>query len=100
MPQPVPATTTKEQPTFDPHVPVFAPVKHPLRVGIHGKKHLIANLKDLITADAAIPDHYKPMLHAELDGRQSNAAEIDLHIVDHPDGSTSIQAHIKPIQLG
>ena len=100
IPQPVPATTTAEQPKFDPHVPQFAPVKHPLRFAIPGKMHLIEPLKKLITDDANIPDHYKALFCAELDSLKSNAAQIDLHVVDHADGGISIQGHIKPVQLG
>jgi len=61
---------------------------------------MVSNLKDLVTGIAEIPDHYKAVIHAELNNLKSNAAEIDLHVVDHANGDISIQAHIKPIQLG
>lgn len=99
-PKPVPATTTKTQPIFPASVPQFAPVKHPLRFAIAGKMHMIQSLKDSIGADSGIPDHYKALLHAELTGMKSNAAQVDLHVVDHADGGVSVQMHIKPIQLG
>jgi hypothetical protein len=100
VPKSVPATTAKQQPQLPPHIPQFAPVKHPLRFGVHGKKHLIAPLKELIAADASIPAHYKDLIYAELDSMKSNAAEVSLHVTDNPDGSVSFSGHIKPIQLG
>ena len=100
VPHPLPATTFAEQPEIEEHAPKFAPVKHPLRLAIHGRKHLIQPLKDMIAADQNIPAHYRDMLHAEIGNLKSNAAQIDLHIVDHADGSVSIQAHIKPVLLG
>ena len=99
-PQPVPATTTKPQPELPANVPQFAPQKHPLRFSIAGKQHLIAPLKELIAAIPEIPDHYKAFIHAELDKIKTNAAVVDLHVVDQADGGVSIQGHIKPIQLG
>jgi hypothetical protein len=99
-PQPVPATTTKLQPELPPHAPQFAPVKHPVLFAIHGKKHLIGPLKDLISADANLQDPYKALLHHELSFVKTNAAEIDLHVVKHENGDVSIQGHIKRIQLG
>ena len=99
-PQPVPATTTKPQPTLPSHVPKFAPVKHPLLFAIHGKKHLIQPLKDLITDDPNLQDPYKALLHHELSFVKTEAAEIDLHVVKHDNGDVSFQGHIKRIQLG
>ena len=99
-PQPVPATTTNEQPTFPPHIPQFQKIKHPLRFAISGKKHLVKTLKELISADANVPDHYKAVLHAEIDGLTSEMAEVDLHVVKHANGDVSFQGHIKRIQLG
>lgn len=100
VPLALPITTTKAQPDLPDHAPKFALVKHPLRFGVHGKKHMVAPLKELITADANIPKHWRDTLHAHLDELKSNAAELDLHIVDHPDGGISFQGHIKPIHLG
>jgi hypothetical protein len=96
----VPATTTKPQPELPPNAPRFAPQKHPLRFAITGKQHLIAPLKELISATPEIPDHYKTLIHAELDRIKTTAAQVDLHVVDHADGGISIQGHIKPIHLG
>ena len=61
---------------------------------------MIEPLKGLISAIPEIPDQYKALLHSELDSIKTNAAQVDLHVVDHADGSISIQGHIKPIQLG
>lgn len=100
-PQPVPATTTKPQPELPKHIPQFAPQKHPLRYAITGKIHMIKDLKDLISAIPEIPDHYKAVIQHELDNTiKTNAAQVDLHVVDHADGGVSIQGHIKPIHLG
>ena len=100
IPAPVPSTTFAAQPEIEEHAPKFAPVKHPLRLAIHGRKHLVQSLKDMITADANIPAHYRDMLNAEIGNLKSNAAQVDLHIVDHADGSVSVQSHIKPVLLG
>lgn len=99
-PKPVPATTTNPQPGLPRNVPQFAPVKHPLLFAIHGKKHLIGPLKDLITSDANLQDPYKELLFHELSFVKTNAAEIDLHVIKHENGDVSIQGHIKRIQLG
>jgi hypothetical protein len=99
-PQPVPATTTKEQPKFPPHIPQFKPQKHPLLFAIHGRKHMVGPLKDLITADANLPEPYKALLHHELSFVETNAAEIHLHVVKHANGDVSFQGHVKRIQLG
>ena len=103
IPQALPITTTKEQPDFagaPKNLLTIKPVKHPLRFSIQGKKHLISNLKEMIAADAIIPDHYKAALAAELEKIKTNAAEVDLHVVDHADGGISFAGHVKPISLG
>lgn len=99
-PQPVPATTTKPQPKFPKHIPQFKPQKHPLLFAIKGKKHLIQPLKDLITENPDLQDPYKAILHHELSFVETNAAEIDLHVVKHANGDVSFQGHVKRIQLG
>lgn len=100
IPKNVPATTTAEQPEMPPHVPQFAPVKHPVIFAIHGKKHVVENLKKLIDEDANLQDPYKALLKHELDFVKTEAAEIDLHVVKHENGDVSFQGHIKRIQLG
>lgn len=104
VPHPLPITTTKEQIEFPAdtpkNVPKFAPVKHPVLFAIHGKKHLVGSLKDLIAADPNLQDPYKALLHHELSFVETNAAEIDLHVVKHQNGDVSFQGHIKRIQLG
>lgn len=99
-PQPVPATTTKPQPTLPENVPQFALQKHPLLFAIHGKKHLIEPLKELIAADANLQEPYKALLNHELSFVKTNAAEIDLHVVKHENGDVSFVGHVKRIQLG
>ena len=90
----------KPQPELPKNVPQFSPQKHPLLFAIHGKKHLIAPLKDLISADANLQEPYKALLHHELSFVKTNAAEIDLHVVKHENGDVSFVGHIKRIQLG
>jgi len=81
--------------------PQFAAQKHPLRFAILGKMHLIPDLKKLVTDHPELPEHYKAFIIHELDNTiKTNAAQVDLHVVDHADGGISIQGHIKPIQLG
>ncbi len=87
-PKAVPATTLRPQPELPASLPQFKPQKHPLRFAVPGKIHLIPNLKSAINALPEIPDHYKALLHHELDNTiKTNAAQIDLHVVDHADGS-------------
>lgn len=63
--------------------------------------HLIPDLKKLVTEIPELPQHYKDFIIHELDNTiKTNAAQVDLHVVDHADGSISIQGHIKPIKLG
>lgn len=100
VPQSVPATTSKPQPEFPPHVPQFAVAKHPLLFAIHGKKHLVGPLKELISADANLQEPYKALLHHELSFVKTGAAEIDLHVVKHENGDVSFAGHIKRIQMG
>jgi hypothetical protein len=100
VPAAVPATTTKPQNDMPAHIPQFAPVKHPVLFAIHGKKHMVDPLKDLINADPNIQDPYKALLCHELSFVETNAAEIDLHVVKHANGDVSFQGHIKRIQLG
>ena len=100
VPQPVPATTTNPQPNLPKNAPQFAPQKHPVLFSIHGKKHMIEPLKELIAADANLQDPYKALLIHELSFVETNAAEIDLHVVKHENGDVSFQGHVKRIQLG
>lgn len=100
VPQRVPATTDAPQPKLPPKVLQFAPVKHPVIFAIHGKKHLIQPLKDLIAADPNIQEPYKALLYHELSFVQTAAAEIDLHVVKHENGDVSFHGHVKRIQMG
>ena len=104
VPAAVPATIfgkAAELPEDAPaNTPKFAPVTHPVLFAIHGKKHLISSLKEMITADANLQDPYKALLHHELGFVKTEAAEIDLHVVKHENGDVSFQGHIKRIALG
>lgn len=91
----------KPYPEWQEHAPRFEAAKNPLRFGIHGKIHLVKELKTLIADLSVIPDHYKTVIQHELENTiKTNAAQVDLHVVDHADGGISIHGHIKPIQLG
>ena len=100
VPHALPITSTKEQPELPKHAPQFAPVKHPVLFAIHGKKHVKQSLKDLIDADPNLQEPYKALLHHELSFVETDAAEIDLHVVKHQNGDVSFQGHIKRIPLG
>lgn len=100
VPEQVPSTTFAPQPELPPNAPKFAPIKHPLRFAIHGRKHMIKELKAMVAKDDTIPAHYQDMIKNELDLIKTNSAQVDLHVVDHADGGISIQMHVKPIQLG
>jgi hypothetical protein len=103
VPVAVPATTTAAQPDFKdapPNTPRFAPVKHPVLFAVHGKKHLISSLKDLINADPNLQDPYKALLHHELSFVKTEAAEIDLHVIKLPNDDVHVQMHIKRHKLG
>ena len=82
------------------NVPIPVAPKHPLRFGISGRQHMIPQLKQAIADDQKIPAEYKTVILRELDLRKSNAAQVDLHVVDHENGDTSIHIHIKEITLG
>ena len=99
-PKPVPSTTNAPQPEMPPHIPQFAPVKHPLRFAINGVQHLMQPLKDLIASDAGIPDEYKALIKYELDKKTSNGGVVHCHVLDHANGDSSIVIHIGQIKLG
>jgi hypothetical protein len=100
VPAAVPATTATAHPAPPANVPQFAPQKHPVLFAVHGKKHLVSKLKELIDADANLQDPYKAVLHHELSFVETEAAEVNLHVVKHPNGDVSFQGHIKRIPLG
>jgi len=86
-------TTAENLPTMD-------KVKHPCRCSILGTKHLIADLKLLIQKREDISDELKSVILAEIDSKKSNAAQVDMHVVDHTNGDSSIHIHVKNIDLG
>ncbi len=81
-------------------VPRPVDVKSPIRFSISGKQHLIPNLQSIIESDATVAPEYKTVILSELSRQKSNAAQVDLHVVDHNDGGTSVAIHIKPVNLG
>ena len=98
--QTVPLTAAELKKKIPANVPQFEPVKNPVRFAIHGKKHMTGPLATLISEMKEISPHFKAMIQAELANVKTNAAQVDLHVVDHANGDISIQAHIKQIQLG
>jgi hypothetical protein len=82
-------------------VPVPVKAKHPMRFGIFGDLHTIPELKKIIAAKPEpMPASLKQFIADELDKMTSNAAQVDLHIVDHGNGDVSGSFHIKAIKLG
>lgn len=82
------------------HQPTMPEVKHPCRVAIVGHMDGIANLRKAIAARSDLSDSIKAMVDEEIAARTSNAAQVHLHVVDHPNGDTSIHFHVKKVKLG
>ena len=77
----------------------MAEVKHPLRVSVLGDTHLKDELKKIIQGKE-IDDTLKQFICDEIDEIAENAASVDLHVLDTPDGSVVVHLHIKPVKLG
>ena len=89
------------EPKFDPdHIPRVLTAPHPLRLGIHGDTHTIEELRKIVNATEGLHDSLKQFIGEELGDIESNAAKIDLHLIDHPHGGVSLHLHIAPIHLG
>jgi len=92
---------TQKKTIFDPnHVQEVLTAAHPLRYGIHGDTHFIGELKTIVEQSKSLHDSLKVFLCEELDEMESNAARLDLHLVDHPHGGLSLTLHISPVHLG
>ena len=74
--------------------------KHPCRYSIEQCLHSIPELKATIEADKELDDSLKVFLLSELSKFTSNAAELDLHVVDQPQGGLSVHIHIAARHLG
>jgi hypothetical protein len=86
---------------FGKNVPIPVAGKHPLRFAILGDQHMIPELKKIIAGKPdTMPASLKQFFSDELDKLKSNAAQVDLHILDHPNGDVSGQFHIKAVNLG
>jgi len=76
------------------------PVKHPRRVAIEGLLHLVPEVQAEVSATEGLPAGLKDFLKEELAALKSNGAAVDLHLVDHADGSGSLVVHWRPVRLG
>ena len=95
------AEATIQAKPFDPtQIPQVVLPKHPCRYSIEGTVHTIADLKTIVQDDPDLSDALKDFLASELDAVKSNAAELDLHLVDQPQGGISLHIHIAPRHLG
>lgn len=69
-------------------IPIPVAPKHPLRFAIHGDEEKIPVLKQMLLENKELHPGLKSFLQDKLDELESNAASIDLHEVDIPDGGT------------
>ena len=76
------------------------PIKHPCRCSILGTMHTVAELRNIIAARDDISDELKAVVLAEVAQKTSNAAKVDMHVVDHANGDSSIHIHVAQIKLG
>lgn len=89
---------SEETDNFD-KIPKPEAPEHPLRCSIQGDTHLKEELKKLVDA-SEIPESLKVFVREELDEIETNAATIDLHLLDNANGSTTLNLHISPMHLG
>lgn len=95
--------TPKPAPVFDPaKVPLPVADKHPLRCAIRGEMHLVEELRKSVLANETLDPDLRTYISTELDELETNAAQIDLHVIDHPDprGGVILNLTITPRQLG
>ena len=78
----------------------MAQPKHPCRCAVVGLMHMKGELQNLISAHPDISPELKAVLVAEVASRTSNAAQVDLHVVDHANGDSSGHWHVKSVNLG
>ena len=82
------------------NAPTMAQPKHPCRCSILGVMHLRDELQGLIANHPDVSPELKAVLAAEIASKTSNAAQVDLHVVDHANGDSSIHIHVKQVKLG
>ena len=82
------------------NAPVMPEIKHPCRCAILGTTHSIDQLKQILDKREDISDEIKAVIKAEISNKTSNAAQVDMHVVDHANGDSSIVIHVKQVTLG
>lgn len=80
--------------------PVMPAIKHPCRCSILGTMHTKDQLQEIVSKRADISDELKAVILAEIKSKTSNAAQVDLHVIDHDNGDSSICIHVKQVALG
>ena len=81
----------------DSKLPLPLKGKHPLREGILGLEHTIAELKVMV-AKMDIHAGLVAWIMDELDAKEKagfSAAIVDLHVLDHANGDSGIAAHVQ-----
>jgi hypothetical protein len=82
------------------NVPTVQQAKHPCRYSILGLMHTIADLQKLVKDHPELSPEMKAVVASELASKTTNAAQVDLHVVDHSNGDSSIHIHVKQVKLG
>lgn len=75
------------------------PPKNLIRFAIRGVVDKIGDLKSFVEKQDFDPD-LKTFIQSELDELKSNAAEIHLHDIEHPEGGFDLHLSIRPRHLG
>ena len=81
-------------------VPLPVKTKHPLRYGVLGAEH---TREELLKTIADHPDMHaglKSFISDELAKAGSDAAVLDLHVVDLPNGDMAFHGHLKHRRFG
>lgn len=80
-------------------VPMPIASRNPVRFAIRGVVDKICDLKSFVEKQDFDPD-LKTYIQSELDELTSNAAEIHLHDIEHPEGGFDLHLSIRPRSLG
>lgn len=89
------------EPKFDPkRIQTLSLGENPLRFAISGITNFLPQLVDAIQSAEPVDESLKGFIIKELGDIETNAAKLDLHLVDHPHGGVSLHLHISPVQLG
>jgi hypothetical protein len=89
------------EPKFDPQrIQTLSLGENPLRFAISGITNFLPQLADAVTHAEPMCESLKGFIIKELGDIETNAAKLDLHLVDHPHGGVSLHLHISPVQLG